>query len=284
LGSAQPPTAHHEGKWNPWQVTGAIPASSPGTKQGDKSDPQSNSLPDNDQSSLLFRESSQVLTSLCGKLQVALHVDSDAEEYRKTIQQSFEQGERLAQLFRSFHEELETLRYNAGTDPLTGLKNRRTFEECLAREISRSVRYSTSFALLLLDLRKFKLTNDAYGHAVGDDILRAVAHACLESARASDVSCRIGGDEFAILLPQAELSSAKAFAERVARKFELYAKAITPNTPLGIDYGVAIFPEDGDVAMKLFQNADKKLYESKQGASRLIQNPLAASKGLGLAV
>jgi len=204
---------------------------------------------------------------------VALLVDSDAQGYRRTIQHSFEQGERLVQLFRSFREEFETLRYNAGTDPLTGLKNRRTFEEYLGREISRSIRYGTSFALLLLDLRKFKLTNDTYGHAVGDDILRSVARACFEGTRASDISCRIGGDEFAILLPQAERSSVEAFAERVARKFGLYAKPLAPDTPLGIDYGIAIFPEDGDGATKLFQNADEKLYESKQRASRLLEAP-----------
>ena len=262
--SAEPPTVHDEGEWRPWRVTDAIPASSARTRQSDKSDPQSNSLPDNDQTSFFFHESSQVLTSLCGTLQVALLVDSDARGYRRTIQHSFEQGERLVQLFRSFREELETLRYNAGTDPLTGLKNRRTFEECLAREIGRSARYGTSFVLLLLDLRKFKLTNDTYGHAVGDDVLRTVAHACIESARASDVSCRIGGDEFAILLPQAGRSGAEAFAERVTRKFELYAKPLAPDTPLGIDYGIAIFPEDGEAATKLFQAADNELYESKQ--------------------
>jgi diguanylate cyclase (GGDEF)-like protein len=207
---------------------------------------------------------------------VALLVDSDAQGYRRTIQHSFEQGERLVQLFRSFREEFETLRYNAGTDPLTGLKNRRTFEEYLGREISRSIRYGTSFALLLLDLRKFKLTNDTYGHAVGDDILRSVARACFEGTRASDISCRIGGDEFAILLPQAERSSVEAFAERVARKFGLYAKPLAPDTPLGIDYGIAIFPEDGDGATKLFQNADEKLYESKQRASRLLEGSVTA--------
>jgi diguanylate cyclase (GGDEF)-like protein len=167
------------------------------------------------------------------------------------------------------YEELEKLRHNAATDSLTGLKNRRMFEEYLVREINRSGRYGTSFALLLLDLRRFKIANDTYGHATGDEILRSVARASIETIRASDISCRIGGDEFAILLPQAEKSSAEALAERIVAKFETYARPLAPNTPVGIDYGIAIFPEDGGDATHLFQSADKNLYESKQRAARL---------------
>jgi len=166
------------------------------------------------------------------------------------------------------YEELEKLRHNAATDPLTGLKNRRTFEEHLGREINRARRYGTSFALLLLDLRRFKRANDTYGHAVGDEILRSVARASRETIRGSDVCCRIGGDEFAILLPQADRTSADAFAERIARRFESYATPLAPETPVGVDYGIAIFPENGEEAPKLFQAADKNLYERKQKTSR----------------
>jgi diguanylate cyclase (GGDEF)-like protein len=181
-------------------------------------------------------------------------------------------------------EELERLRRNAATDPLTGLKNRRMFEEYLAREISRSTRYGSPFALLLLDLRRFKLANDTYGHATGDEILRSVARASVETIRASDIACRIGGDEFAIILPRAERSSAETFAERIAKKFKLYGKPLAAGTPLGIDYGAAIFPEDGKGAAELFQTADKKLYESKQMASRPPGDSVVAAHGSALAV
>jgi diguanylate cyclase (GGDEF)-like protein len=174
------------------------------------------------------------------------------------------------------YEELEKLRHNAATDPLTGLKNRRMFEEYLGREINRSSRYRTSFVLLLLDLRRFKVANDTYGHATGDAILRSVARASVESIRGSDIPCRIGGDEFAILLPQSERSSAEALAERIARKFEVYAKSLAPDTPVGIDYGIAIFPEDGEGATQLFQSADKNLYESKQRIPRLLEPEVTA--------
>jgi diguanylate cyclase (GGDEF)-like protein len=172
------------------------------------------------------------------------------------------------------YEELEKLRHNAATDPLTGLKNRRIFEENLAREINRGRRYGTSFAILLLDLRRFKLANDTYGHATGDEILRSVARASVETIRGSDISCRIGGDEFAILLPQAERASAEALAERIARKFEAYARPLAPNTPVGVDYGIAIFPQDGEEAAKLYQTADKNLYESKQRSLSAIEEPV----------
>ncbi len=107
------------------------------------------------------------------------------------------------------YEELKKLRHDAATDPLTGLNNRRMFEEYLDQEIDRSTRYGSSFALLLVDLRKFKSANDTYGHATGDEILRSVARASLETIRGSDIPCRTGGDEFAILLPQAERSGAR---------------------------------------------------------------------------
>jgi diguanylate cyclase (GGDEF)-like protein len=176
------------------------------------------------------------------------------------------------------YEELERLRHNAATDPLTGLQNRRMFEEYLVREINRASRYETSFVLLLFDLRRFKIANDTYGHAIGDEILRSVARASVETIRGSDIACRIGGDEFAILLPQSERASAEALAERIARKFEAYAQSLAPDTPVGIDYGTALFPEDGEEATKLFQVADRNLYESKQRASRLFQESMVSAR------
>jgi len=166
------------------------------------------------------------------------------------------------------YEELSRLRHNAATDPLTGLNNRRIFEEHLHREIKRATRYGSLFALLALDLRKFKRVNDTYGHAAGDEVLRSVARASLEVIRASDITCRIGGDEFAILLHQAERSSAEALAERIARKFEQYAGAIAPKISVGIDYGIAIFPQDGHDSTTLFANADKALYARKHRPHR----------------
>jgi diguanylate cyclase (GGDEF)-like protein len=130
-----------------------------------------------------------------------------------------------------------------------------------------------------LDLRKFKFANDTYGHATGDEILRSVARASVETTRGSDISCRIGGDEFAILLPQADRPSAKALAERLARKFETYAGQLAPSARVGLDYGVAVFPEDGEEASTLYQTADKNLYKSKQKASLALDESEAPAWG-----
>jgi diguanylate cyclase (GGDEF)-like protein len=164
------------------------------------------------------------------------------------------------------YEELKKLRYNAATDSLTGLNNRRMFEEHLSQEIDRSTRYGSPFALLSFDLRNFKSVNDIYGHAAGDDILRSFASASMETLRGSDIPCRTGGDEFAILLPQAELPGAEVLAERIARKFEGYARSLAPRAPVGIDYGIAIFPENGHDAANLFAAADRSLYARKKKA------------------
>jgi len=162
--------------------------------------------------------------------------------------------------------ELKRLRYDAATDPLTGLANRRMFEEFLEQEIDRSTRYGSSFALVSFDLRNFKSVNDLCGHAAGDDVLRTVARVTLETIRGSDISCRVGGDEFTILLPRAERAGSTALVERIARKFEEHSRPLAPGVPIGIDYGIAIFPEDGHDAASLVGAADRGLYASKQKA------------------
>ncbi len=117
------------------------------------------------------------------------------------------------------YEELKKLRYDAARDSLTGLHNRRMFEEYLGQEIDRSTRYGYPFVLLAFDLRNFKSVNDAHGHLAGDEILRTVASSCLETLRGSDIPCRTGGDEFAIILPQADRQGSEVLAERIARRF-----------------------------------------------------------------
>ncbi|MGC9997025.1 MAG: diguanylate cyclase [Terriglobia bacterium] len=164
------------------------------------------------------------------------------------------------------------LRLNSGeefaTDGLTGLKSRRMFNECLAQEINRSIWDGTSFALIRLDVRNLKSVNDTFGHPTGDEILRTVARASVETFRGCEICCRIGGDEFAILLPQSERSSAEALAEGITRKFEVYVKPLAPNTPVGIDYGIAVFPEDGEDQASLFQFANTDLCERTADSSR----------------
>lgn len=163
------------------------------------------------------------------------------------------------------YRELKRLRHNAATDSLTGLYNRRLFDEHFAKELNRSRRYSYPVTLLLFDLRNFKKANDTYGHTIGDEVLRSLARACGETIRGSDYPCRLGGDEFAVILPQSEGQSVHALAERIVQKFEEYALPMAPDAGLGLDYGVASFPVDGDAPTSLFEVADGRLYAYKKG-------------------
>ncbi len=162
------------------------------------------------------------------------------------------------------YQELKRLRHNAATDALTGLYNRRLFDEYLSKELSRSRRYSQTMTLVLFDLRNFKAANDTYGHPVGDDILRILAQAVNETVRGSDYACRLGGDEFGIILPQSEPPSGHLLAQRIIQKFEQAAALLAPDAEIGLDYGLASFPEDGDTRELLFETSDRRLYEYKK--------------------
>ena len=133
------------------------------------------------------------------------------------------------------YQELKRLRHNAATDSLTGLYNRRLFDEYLSKELSRSRRYNQPMTLVLFDLRNFKAANDTFGHAIGDDILRCLAQAVNETVRGSDYACRLGGDEFGIILPQSEPPSGHLLSQRIIQKFEQAANLLAPGTYVGLD-------------------------------------------------
>jgi diguanylate cyclase (GGDEF)-like protein len=166
------------------------------------------------------------------------------------------------------YEALKRLRRNAATDPLTGLYNRRLVQEYMTKELARCRRYGSPLALFLVDLRNFKRVNDTYGHATGDEILRGVARAVRESIRGSDHGFWIGGDEFAVLLPQSESPSAHGLAQRVTEKFERHARSVGPEVESGLDYGVASFPKDGDSGERLYEVVDHSLYTQKGKVTR----------------
>ena len=106
----------------------------------------------------------------------------------------------------------------AHTDPLTGLMTQKTFYDILGKEWYRAKRYQTSLSCVMLDLDFFKQINDIHGHQAGDAVLKSVAELLLESSRRSDSVCRYGGEEFCILLPEANETDARAWAERVRLK------------------------------------------------------------------
>lgn len=161
------------------------------------------------------------------------------------------------------YEDLKKLQINAATDALTGLYNRRLFEEYFAKELYRAKRHNHHITLVLMDLHCFKAVNDRHGHLQGDHMLQLTASTLRKTLRASDYAFRIGGDEFALLLPQSDPAQATTLGRRVRTN---YASAIEPlrlDLPLALDFGVAVFPNDGDSKEALIRTADERLYELK---------------------
>ncbi len=161
------------------------------------------------------------------------------------------------------YEELKRLELDAVTDPLTGLHNRRLFSESFEKELNRARRYGQPLGLVTVDLHRFKEVNDKHGHPRGDDVLRAAAATLKKSLRTSDSAFRIGGDEFALLLPQTDSPQALALSRRVQTVFAEMLQPLQLSVSVGMDLGVAIFPQDAEHADQLIRIADERLYQIK---------------------
>jgi diguanylate cyclase (GGDEF)-like protein len=173
-------------------------------------------------------------------------------------------------------QEFREARQLADVDPLTGLHNRRYFEETLERECARAHRYERGIALLPLDVDDFKQTNDTLGHLGGDAVLGAVAECLLGAARQTDVACRIGGDEFAVILPEAGARDAEQLCGRI--QLAVDSDTSGPAERIHLSAGIAALrPEDDPVA--LFQRADDALYEAKESAKGKVQRPQGLPSG-----
>jgi diguanylate cyclase (GGDEF)-like protein len=153
------------------------------------------------------------------------------------------------------------LNHIARTDPITGLLNRRGFDQQLELELVRSSRLRASAALLLCDLDHLKLVNDTFGHPAGDAALAAVASTLLKGKRPIDAAARIGGDEFALLLPGCSANDAAKLAERLGRAVSSLRDP--GSETLSASFGVAEFPRDGTTATELLARADSSLYLAK---------------------
>lgn len=153
----------------------------------------------------------------------------------------------------------------ATTDPLTGLFNRRHFLTTLDAEWSRFQRYHRSVSVLMVDIDHFKSINDRFGHAVGDEAIKAVAEICTRGKRKSDVVGRVGGEEFAVLLPETTLSRARTVAERIRKRAEaLTLRADDRPVPLTVSVGVAEALTSMPGIDALIKAADAALYRAKE--------------------
>jgi len=173
------------------------------------------------------------------------------------------------------YEELRKLQFSATTDPLTSLYNRRFFEDYFEKELNRSARYNHKLALVILDLHRFKEVNDKFGHQQGDALLQMVAATLRKSLRTSDYAFRIGGDEFALLLPQTDTEQAAALSRRLRSAFSVSIEPLNLGIPLALDYGLAVYPEDGELEEALIRVADQRLYLLKNGSRHVAPEPPA---------
>jgi diguanylate cyclase (GGDEF)-like protein len=178
------------------------------------------------------------------------------------------------------YEELRKLQINAATDPLTGLYNRRFFDDYFEKELNRSIRYSHKLALVVFDLHRFKEVNDRFGHPQGDALLQIAAATLRKSLRTSDYAFRIGGDEFALLLPQSDTEQAATLSRRVRAAYANSIEPLNLKIPLAIDYGLALYPEDGELQEVLIRVADERLYQLKNGMREPASSPAASSSSI----
>jgi len=164
--------------------------------------------------------------------------------------------------------------HEASTDVLTGLHNRRFFQDQSAREIELSKRHHRSMSVIMLDVDHFKKFNDTYGHAIGDEVLKVVGRILPDSVRASDIPCRFGGEEFVVLCPDTDSPGAAIVAERIREaisKVELVDLEGKPVRQITASLGVAsLTPTDQRVA-ELLERADTALYACKAGGRNQVQ-------------
>lgn len=181
--------------------------------------------------------------------------------------------ERLAEELKAANAQLERM---AMSDPLTGLPNRRAFEEALARDLARTERSGGMLTLILIDADHFKKVNDTYGHQAGDIVLRALSDVLRECTRTSDMAARIGGEEFALVLPQTDSDNAHVVAERVRMRFAVRkivlddGRVVKATVSLGMATAAAPGCRSFDKA--LYEAADRALYQAKASGRNCVQS------------
>ncbi len=175
------------------------------------------------------------------------------------------------------HQERER---QAVTDGLTGVANRRSFNENFTREFERARRYGETLSLVMIDLDFLKKINDTYGHQAGDEAIKMIGKMLRQSSRSIDTAARYGGEEFCLLLPNTEIDMAEQLADRLRRLIN--EEQIEGPGRISASLGVASYPLHADNEEALFQRADEALYAAKQGGRNQVKVATAAAEGFDI--
>jgi diguanylate cyclase (GGDEF)-like protein len=167
------------------------------------------------------------------------------------------------------HEQQKEIRYQALHDPLTDLPNRALLFDRLNQSIIHSQRHKEKFALLMIDLDRFKQINDTLGHSTGDKLIQLVAKRLVGVLRDSDTVCRLGGDEFALLLPSIDVTQAGHVAQKISIAMKRYFKINENHLIISGSIGIAMFPQHGNSAEELLQHADVAMYQAKKESTSI---------------
>lgn len=173
---------------------------------------------------------------------------------------------------------LEQLRSAADMDPVTGVHNHRYLQERLRQEVARSARSHSPFAVLMLDLDKFKPVNDKYGHADGDRVLHSIAATIKDNVRTSDIVARYGGDEFIVLMPDTPPDHADHVSRRVVSGIirRRHQMSDGSHVSVGVSAGLAVYPADARTPAQLLQAADAAMYNAKRTGGRQVERSASA--------
>lgn len=222
-----------------------------------------------------------ILTSLDTPEDLSFALDGGADEFvskpyhADALRSRVNVGRRIVTLYETLSEKIRqleeanaTISNLAATDELTGLYNRRYFNENVTKSLGSAKRHKTPLSLVMVDIDKFKVVNDTHGHSVGDQVLKMFSDILRGFARAGDVSARWGGEEFIILLTQTSRQGAAAMAERMRGDVEFESLRAT-SIPVTISLGVVEL-EEGEDTEALIKRADQALYRAKnEGRNRV---------------
>lgn len=204
---------------------------------------------------------------------VRTHIDTLSD-----LNQSLEErvAERTEVAEQSAQRLIESERL-AHLDPLTEVLNRRGFQHALTREIAGSAREGSSLAVMIVDLDNFKTINDQFSHAIGDEVLKQVAHILKASLRVNDPVCRIGGDEFIVLLPQTTLKAAASIGEKVRVAIEhAEVSSLAADLRVSASIGIAVIHDPHTSVQQLLKLTHSVLYESKRSGKNRVSCEVAA--------